>query len=148
MVIRTDQSLSWSHSVHSRSRDLPRGIGRPPREAVPGKYSYYYYSLLVCFVYFGCWYCCFYLLFSFFKIFLFNVIFLIYIKLFKQYFSLTFLLLSGLSFVFHIICVCIYIYIFLIVFGVYFMFYSLFCCCCGCCLLAPISVLFFILYFH
>ena len=31
--VRTDRSLSWPHSDHSRSRDLPRNIGRLPKYA-------------------------------------------------------------------------------------------------------------------
>ena len=31
--VRTDQSLSWPHSDHSRSRDLPRNIGWLPQYA-------------------------------------------------------------------------------------------------------------------
>ena len=33
MGVRPGQSLSWTHSAHSRSRDLSRGIRRPPGEA-------------------------------------------------------------------------------------------------------------------
>ena len=62
--VRQDQSLSWPHSAHSRSRDVPRNIGGHPEKVdwlelivgtrkltaeATGKLSsyYHYFSLYV-----------------------------------------------------------------------------------------------------
>ena len=39
MGVGPDQSISWSHSAHSRSIDLPRDTGGPSREARIGSVS-------------------------------------------------------------------------------------------------------------
>ena len=126
MGVGPGQSLSWPHSAHSGSTDLPRGIRRPPGEVGIGSGSLWepghwqrrpQENILITIILFVLVSFCsvlgvvafiiFYLLF---KIFIFIYFyFLIYIFLFF-YFYFTFLLFHGFFLV-----LCFYLY-FLIVF--------------------------------